>query len=523
MSINCIRTLIEDANVSNPDKIALVFGNEKLTYRELFTKVNQIAYYLAELDLPKGSRIGLYSNKGIDQVIAILAILSTNYVLVPLTKLLKAEQVEYIIGDCDIKCIITDKIKLESIEEIKFNGHIISYETSHKDLPSFEEIYKYYNKPYTCDVNGHSNAVITYSFGLSGKPNGIVISHRNLIDSARVVSQYLHLEQNDVISGLLIFNLDYGLNQLFCSLYKRATLALHRFVLPSDFFNHIINDKITVLPLMPINISDMFDEDEHRLPSAELLKGVRIITSSGGNVTAKMIKDLEKHFTNAKFYSMHGLTEAFRSTYLDPSQLKIRPNSIGKAIPDVELYVIDENGKECAPRVVGELIHRGGYIYKGFWNAPKETEQRFKSIDILKNAINLEGQLRDEIVVKTGDFVYKDEEGYFYFVSRQDDMIKTRGFRVNPYEIESVIDNIFPSIDQCAVFSIENEEIEEEIVLVYSGNSELNSSEILFELKKHLASYMIPSKIIYKKSLPLIPSDKNRINKEELKKELTTK
>ena len=523
MSINCIRTLIEDANVSNPDKIALVFGNEKLTYRELFTKVNQIAYYLAELDLPKGSRIGLYSNKGIDQVIAILAILSTNYVLVPLTKLLKAEQVEYIIGDCDIKCIITDKIKLESIEEIKFNGHIISYETSHKDLPSFEEIYKYYNKPYTCDVNGHSNAVITYSFGLSGKPNGIVISHRNLIDSARVVSQYLHLEQNDVISGLLIFNLDYGLNQLFCSLYKRATLALHRFVLPSDFFNHIINDKITVLPLMPINISDMFDEDEHRLPSAELLKGVRIITSSGGNVTAKMIKDLEKHFTNAKFYSMHGLTEAFRSTYLDPSQLKIRPNSIGKAIPDVELYVIDENGKECAPRVVGELIHRGGYIYKGFWNAPKETEQRFKSIDILKNAINLEGQLRDEIVVKTGDFVYKDEEGYFYFVSRQDDMIKTRGFRVNPYEIESVIDNIFPSIDQCAVFSIENEEIEEEIVLVYSGNSELNSSEILFELKNHLASYMLPSKIIYKKSLPLIPSDKNRINKEELKKELTTK
>ena len=523
MSINCIRTLIEDTNASNPNKVALIYGNEKLTYNQLFVKVNQIAYYLSELDLPKGSRIGVYSNKGIDQVVAILAILSTQYVLVPLTKLLKPEQVEYIISDCDIECIITDKIKLESIEEIKFNGHIISYETSHKDLPSFEEIYKYYNKPYTCDVNGHSNAVITYSFGLSGKPNGIVISHRNLIDSARVVSQYLHLEQNDVISGLLIFNLDYGLNQLFCSLYKRATLALHRFVLPSDFFNHIINDKITVLPLMPINISDMFDEDEHRLPSAELLKGVRIITSSGGNVTAKMIKDLEKHFTNAKFYSMHGLTEAFRSTYLDPSQLKIRPNSIGKAIPDVELYVIDENGKECAPRVVGELIHRGGYIYKGFWNAPKETEQRFKSIDILKNAINLEGQLRDEIVVKTGDFVYKDEEGYFYFVSRQDDMIKTRGFRVNPYEIESVIDNIFPSIDQCAVFSIENEEIEEEIVLVYSGNSELNSSEILFELKNHLASYMLPSKIIYKKSLPLIPSDKNKINKEELKKELKTK
>lgn len=523
MSINCIRTLIEDSNISNPNKVALVFGNEKLTYSELFTKVNQIAYYLSELDLPKGSRIGVYSNKGIDQVVAILAILSTNYVLVPLTKLLKSEQVEYIIGDCDIKCIITDKIKLESIEEIKFAGHIISYETSHKNLPSFEEIYKYYNKPYSCDVNGHDNAVITYSFGLSGKPNGIVISHRNLIDSARVVSQYLKLEENDVISGILIFNLDYGLNQIFCSLYKRATLALHRFVLPNDFFNHIINDKVTVLPVMPINIIEMFDEDSHRLPNSALLENVRIITSSGGNVTSKMLNDIEKHFIKAKFFSMHGLTEAFRSTYLDPSQLKIRPESIGKAIPDVELYVIDENGNECPPRVVGELIHRGGYIYKGFWNAPKETNERFKSIEILKNVISLEGQLCDEIVVKTGDYVYKDEEGYFYFVSRHDDMIKTRGFRVNPYEIESVVEKQIKDIERCAVFSIENEEIEEEIILVYTAKSEINSSEILFELKNHLASYMIPSKIIYKKSLPLVPSDKNKINKEELKKELTLK
>ncbi|MAC84816.1 MAG: AMP-dependent synthetase [Arcobacter sp.] len=523
MSINCIRTLIEEANISNPDKVALTLGHEKITYSELFTKVNQIAYYLNELNMPSKSRIGIYSNKGIDQVIAILAILSTDYILVPLTKLLKQEQVEYIINDCNIECIITDKIKLESIEEINFKGNVISYETAHKDLPSFEEIYKYYNKPYECNISGHQNAAITYSFGMSGKPKGIVISHRNFIDSARVVSQYLELKEEDVISGTLLFNLDYGLNQIFCSLYKRATLALHRFVLPNDFFNHVINDKVTVLPLMPINLTDMFDEEENRLPSSELLQNVRIITSSGGNVTNKMITDIEKYFSNAKFYSMHGLTEAFRSTYLDPSQLKIRPDSIGKAIPDVELYVIDEDGNECAPRVVGELVHRGGYIYQGYWKGPKQTAQRFKSAQILKNIINLDGELNDEIVVATGDYVYKDEEGYLYFVSRQDNMIKTRGFRVSPYEIESVVYKNISEIEQCAVFSIENKEIEEEIVLVYTANSELSAKEITFELKKHLASYMIPSKIIYKKSLPLIPSDKNKINIDELKRELTSK
>ena len=520
MSINCIRSLLEDAVQSHSDKTAVLFNGKAVSYGELFGKVNQVACYLDELGLPPNSRIGVYSNKGIEQVIAILAILSTDYILVPLTKLLKPEQVEYIINDCGIRCIITDKLKLESIEEIDFDGHVISYETASQDVASFDEIYKYYNKPYTCDISGHNNAVITYSFGLTGTPKGIVISHRNLLDSARVVSQYLQLERDDVISGLLIFNLDYGLNQIFCTLYKRATLALHRFILPEDFFNHLIDDKVTVLPLMPVNISQMFDDDGHRIPSPELFDGLRIITSSGGNVTEKMIRDCKQTFRNAAFYSMHGLTEAFRSTYLDPGQVLIRPDSIGKPIPDVELYVINEEGRECAPREVGELIHRGGYIYRGFWNAPEETAQRFKSIEILKDVISLEGQLTDEIVVASGDYVYKDEEGYFYFVSRHDDMIKTMGFRVSPYEIESVVRKNLPQIDQSAVFSIENELIEEEIVLVYSAPSEISEKEILFELKKHLASYMIPSKVVYRKSLPLVQSDKNRINKDELKREL---
>ncbi|GAA6170663.1 acyl-CoA ligase (AMP-forming), exosortase A system-associated [Colwellia sp. KU-HH00111] len=522
MSINCVRSLLEAAVQSHSDKTAVLFNNNNITYAELFTKVNQVAYYLNELDLPKDSRIGIYSTKGIEQVIAVLAILSTDYILVPLTTLLKAEQVEYIINDCDIKCIITDKVKLESIEEINFSGHIISYETASKGIASFDEIFKYYNKPYLCDINGHSNALITYSFGVSGTPKGIVISHRNLIDSARVVSQYLQLAQSDVISGVLIFNLDYGLNQIFCTLYKKATLALHRFILADDFFNHIINDKVTILPLMPINISQMFDEDIQRIPSAELFSGVKTITSSGGNVTAKMIKDCKNTFKQANFYSMHGLTEAFRSTYLDPSQVQIRPDSIGKAIPDVELYVINEDGKECGVREVGELIHRGGYIYRGFWNAPEQNAERFKSVQILKDVINLEGQLTDELVVATGDYVYKDEEGYFYFVSRKDDMIKTRGFRVSPFEVESVVAKNIPQIENCAVFGLENEQIEEEIVMVYSAINEITEKEILFELKKHLASYMIPSRVVYKKSLPLIQSDKNKINKEELKRALVS-
>ena len=520
MSISCIRNLLVNAAQTHPDKVAIRYAEQQLSYSQLLAQVNQVALYLKELDLPKGSRVGIYTKKDISQVTAILAVLSTDYILVPLTRLLKPEQVQYIIDDCEIRCVITDKLKLESIEEIRFDGHIISIETAGKDIASFEEIFKYYKRDFHCEINGHNNAVITYSFGLTGTPKGIVISHRNLIDSARVVSQYLDLAETDVISGLLIFNLDYGLNQIFCSLLNKATLALHRFILPEDFFNHLLNDEVTVLPLMPVNISQMFDEDLYALPDVELFDKVRIITSSGGNVTERMINHCEKTFRNARFYSMHGLTEAFRSTYLDPSQIKIRPDSIGKAIPDVELYVIDEDGKACEPRQVGELIHRGGYIYRGFWNAPADTAERFKSVNILQHAIDLEGQLADEIVVATGDYVYKDEEGYLYFVSRRDDMIKTSGFRVSPLEIESVVSRHLPQIEQCAVFGMDNPHIEEEIVMVYSAAGELSEKEIAFELKKHLATYMIPSRIVYRKSLPMVQSDQSQINKDELKREI---
>ena len=519
MSVNSIRNLLELAAKYEPKKIGLVHNSEALNYEELKIKVDQIAHYLSTIGLKKGSRVGIYSNKSVSQVIAILALLSTEYLFVPITRLLKSEQVKHIINDCNISCIITDSAKIENIKAIEFEGKIISYEASPKSDVSFEEIYKCYSAVIDCDIKGHDSAAITYSFGSTGNPKGIVIDHRAFIDGARIVSNYLDIKSTDIISGVLSFNLDYGLNQIFTTLYKKATLAIHKFALPSDFFTHIINDNITVLPLMPIHITQMFDEDPHRIPQAEHFKKLKTVTSSGGNITPLMVKNITTHFPLVKFYSMHGLTEAFRSAYLDPSQIHIRPNSIGKAIPDVQLYVINEKGEECKPREVGELIHRGACIYKGFWNAPEESSKRFKSISILDKVREPDGQLTDEIVIASGDYVYTDEEGYIYFVSRKDDMIKTQGYRVSPHEIESVVCDNIELITQCAVFSVPNQDIEEEIVMVYGGKSELGRNEILFELKKHLPNYMLPEQIIYRKNMPLKSLHEKQIDKEVLRNE----
>ncbi len=520
MSINSIRNLVEIANEKTSSKIALIDKFGKLTYGEVYEQVNKLAHYITTLELEKGARIGIYSNKNNQKVISILAVLSTDYVLVPITKLLKAEQVEYIIKDCDISCMITDEQKLKTLKETSYNGKIITVESCDEDIVSFKEIYKCYSSSYDCSIKGHDNAAITYSFAGSGFPKGVVISHKNLIDSARVVYNYLEIKEDDVLSGLLSFSFDYGLNQIFTSFYARATFAIYTFFTPTDFFAHILKDKVTVIGAMPVHFSQMFDEDSHRLPSPSQLEHVRVITSSGANVTMTMIEKIEEYFPKAKFYSMSGHTEAFRSAYLDPSQIKIRPNSIGKAIPDVDLYVINEKGYECAPREVGQLIHRGAGIYRGFWNSQEDTDNSFKSIKILENVIDLQQGLTDEVVVATGDYAYKDEEGYIYFVCRHDDMIKTSGYRISPLEIETVVYENIPEVKECAVFGIENEKIEEEVVLVYSGTKELAKNEIIFELKKHLPSYMIPTTIVFKANMPMDSKDKSKIDKGALKEEI---
>jgi len=518
MTVNTVRELLENAAAVAPGKRALIFGPEQITYAELLERVNRIARYLETLELPPGSRIGIYSDKSLEQVVAILAILSTEYVLVPITRLLKPEQVHHIIEDCGIACIITDTKKIGTVKVTGFSGRILSYTATEESDVSFAEILKCTPAEYSCSVRGHANAAITYSFGSSGDPRGIVIDHRGLYDGAAIVSKYLGIRSDDVISGILSFNLDYGLNQIFTALYNTATLAIHRFVLPADFFGHLIDDGVTVLPLMPIHITRIFDEDPHRIPRPEHFRRLRIVTSSGGNITPLMIKNVTARFPDAKFYSMHGLSEAFRSAYLEPEQIHIRPASIGKAVPGVELYIVNEEGEACRPREVGELIHRGACIYRGYWNAPEETARRFKSIRILEKILCPEGELIDEIVVASGDYVYADEEGYIYFVGRKDDMIKTQGYRVSPHEIERVVYEHLPHITECVVFSVPDEEIEEEIVLVYGGPGELSRKEILFELKKHLPNYMLPGRILYDPDMPRKSLHSKAIDRDALRR-----
>jgi acyl-CoA synthetase (AMP-forming)/AMP-acid ligase II len=522
MSVSSVQYLLKSATITAGEKVAVTLGNEIITFSELGVKVDKLASYLISLNLKKGARIGILSNKTIDQVISVLAVLSTPYVFVPISNLLKASQIKFIIDDAGIEVVLIDKSKLKILDQSGYKGKVISCDRCEReDLICFDEIFRVYNISLFEELYAHDNAAIIYTSGSTGLPKGIVLSHRNLFDGARIISYYLKLKQEDIIAGVLSFTFDYGLNQIFCTLYKRATLALHTFFLPNDFFQCLIDQNITVLPLMPVFLSRMFSESRFSDFDPGFFDQVRLVCSSGGRVTSRMIENIGKYFRKADFYSMYGLTEAFRSTYLDPRELKVRPASIGKAIPDVEIYVVNDEGKECGPNQPGELVHRGGVIAKGYWNREQDTLEKFRSIKTLSRIIDMDPATSDEIVVYSGDYVYKDEDGFLYFISRKDEMIKSSGYRISPFEIETTVQDVIKDIRECAVFSIENQEIGQEIVMVYtSEKEELDKEEIIFELKKHLPNYMIPTMIIYRKNLPVTIANQGKINKSVLKEEI---
>jgi acyl-coenzyme A synthetase/AMP-(fatty) acid ligase len=249
---------------------------------------------------------------------------------------------------------------------------------------------------------------------------------------------------------------------------------------------------------MPVIISRIFESKYHNSQKIKDFNFVRCVCSSGGRVSQTMINQLKKTFNKSEIYLMYGLTEAFRSTFLPPNQIDLRPTSIGKAIPEVEIYVLDENNNDCPPGVPGELIHRGGCISKGYWNDKFKTEERFKIIE----------RFPGERVVFSGDIVKKDEDGFLYFISRKDNMLKNSGIRISPSEVEETIEKFF-KINMCVIFGIENENVGHDLVLIYSLNSNetLETKELENYLKFNLPSHMVPKYYFHVTEFPSTGND----------------
>lgn len=509
----CLHHLLYNNLVKSPEADAIVFKEHHVSYQQLFTLVEQQSQALQNLDLQSQERVAIYLPKQIETVSSFIAVTKAGGVFVPINPVLKASQVAHILSDCNVKILITSKNRLLGLADALHHctdlRAIVLVDNDTAGLS--EQTYQVLDWPTFIQLGqqaslNHVNlidadmAAILYTSGSTGKPKGVVLSHRNIIAGAESVAEYLQIQSTDRILAVLPFSFDYGLNQLTTCLLMGATCILMDYLLPKDVINALAKYQITALAAVPPLWSQLADLNWPEQINTHL----RYMTNSGGKMPKSVLQKLRGKVPQSQFYLMYGLTEAFRSSYLPPEQIDIRPDSMGKAIPNAQIMVVREDGSPCAPHEPGELVHRGALVSLGYWNDPAKTAERFKPAPG-----QLSGLPLTEIAVWSGDTVTMDEEGYLFFVGRKDDMIKTSGYRVSPSEIEEVI---YASglVKEAAAIGIEHNTLGQAVVVIVSpqDDSEFNPQHLTDCCKAQLPNFMVPAKIEVLTDLPRNPNGK---------------
>jgi acyl-coenzyme A synthetase/AMP-(fatty) acid ligase len=320
-----------------------------------------------------------------------------------------------------------------------------------------------------------------------------MITDKNLALGAKIVSQYTKLSRQDVILSPLRPNFDYGLNQIWQTMLIGAKLADADMRQPHLFYKKIQEISPTIIPLMPAIIKILRNPLLERLKKKCDLSKVRLVCSSGGKLSESDLDWLENTFNNAWICPMYGLTEAFRSTYIPEEFYNKKRSSIGIAIPCCEVKIIDKNDQELPPGQIGELVHFGGCISNGYLKLPDKTKEKFKPLKTLP----------DEKCVRSGDLAFKDEDGYIYFVGRNDEMIKSNGIRVSPTEIETELTGCSGVIDSMAFGNAALEQASTKIYCCIITNNDFDADLFKQEIKNKIPSHLRPYAYLIMKEFPL--------------------
>ncbi|WGG48197.1 acyl-CoA ligase (AMP-forming), exosortase A system-associated [Rugamonas sp. DEMB1] len=514
-----VHDLLFEAARRAPAAEALVHGARRLDYAALAEAVRGAAGALLRQGLGRQERLAVYLEKNPENVTAMFGAAAAGASFVPVNPLLKPEQVAYILADCDVAVLVTSVERLRLLKPalagcpalrlVLLTGLAAGAappewpELPGLRLRGWDELMAASAladgavAPHRC-VDADM-AAIMYTSGSTGKPKGVVLSHRNLVAGAHSVADYLENSPADRILALLPLSFDYGLSQLTTGFRAGACVVLLNHLLPQDVLRAVRDEAITGLAGVP--------------PLWRQLAGLnwpadctlRYLTNSGGAMPRPTLDALRRALPAARPFLMYGLTEAFRSTYLPPEELERRPDSMGRAIPNAEIMVLRPDGSECDADEPGELVHRGALVGMGYWNDPVNTALRYRVL-----APRVAGLTLPEIAVWSGDTVRKDAEGFLYFIGRNDEMIKTSGYRVSPAEIEEVV-YARQQVAEAAAFGVPHPALGQAIVVVASvrDGDALTPEELLAACRPELPGYMLPAKIvIWPESLPRNPNGK---------------
>jgi len=485
-----------------PDKVALVSRKQRYTYAELERRANAIAHTLVHRGVGCGDRVVVFFENGVEAVVAFWAVLKANAVVCVVHPQTKADKLAYLLTDCRAAAIVTDA-SLANVfvpaaarsEHLRLAVVAGAFEPSRLEpvrVVSFEEATTHPNEasPPRRRAIDVDLAAIIYTSGSTGDAKGVMLTHRNMLTAATSLTTLLENVEDDVILGMFPLAFNYGLYQMIMSFKLGARFVLeHSFAYPADVLNRIAEERVTGFPGVPTVFAILAELKS--LASFDL-SSVRYVTNTAAALTVKHITMLKDTFPHARIYSMYGMTECKRCTYLPPADIDRKPGSVGVAIPNTELWIVDENDRRLGPGEVGELVIRGATVMRGYWGKPAETAKMLRP-----------GPLPGEVVLYTGDYCKLDDEGYLYFVGRMDDIIKSRGEKVAPKEVENVLANV-PGVKEVAVVGVPDALLGQAVkaFVVLEQDARLTVKDLERECRARLEDFMVPKHIELRDELP---------------------
>ena len=495
-----------------PEKDAIVCGDAHTPYRLAWDRVSSFATGLRRLGTKRGDRIGVYTEANEIQALSILGVSRAGGVFVPVNEVLFPQQVTHIVDDCGMRGLITSRKKLDRVAEVLAATKTLDFVVVVDDGPlpdwpvDVQRFADLVEGPVASDWRelsiGSDLAALIYTSGSTGRAKGVMLSHAQIMAGAAIVANYLGTTHEHRTLAALPFSFDAGLNQLMTAMLHGASVVIKPFVFARQLVETLVDEEITgmggVPPLWSLMAQPSSSLAKHTYPH------LRYISNTGGAMPPSVLEVLRKHLPDAQIFLMYGLTEAFRSTYLPPEELDRRPTSMGKAIPNTEILVVNDQGDLCKPGEVGELVHRGPTVSMGYWGHPELTAKAFRPHPFASDETG-----DSERVVYSGDVVKTDEEGFLYFVARRDAMIKSSGFRVSPTEVESVL---FQSgrLREAAIVGLPDELLGQAIkAFVVPRDGEVVDEESLLAFcAERMPRHMVPKSVETLESLPKTGSGK---------------
>jgi acyl-CoA ligase (AMP-forming) (exosortase A-associated) len=499
-----------------PENPALTHGRDSMTYGALHEAVVRFAGGVAGLGLARGERVAIYLEKRFETVIASFGAPAAGGVFVPINPLSKPGQVAHILRDCNARILVTsperEALLAETLASCTELRHVV---LTRGDTPAtsngigsrigWNSLLSMPARPGHRVIDADMAAIL-YTSGSTGSPKGVVLSHRNLVIGAKSVAAYLENTSDDTLLAALPLSFDAGFSQLTTAFHAGARAVLLNYLLPRDLLKALEHERITGLTAIPPLYIHLAQLDW----PATIAGHLRYFANTGGRMPRETLTALRARLPKTKPFLMYGLTEAFRSTYLSPDEVDRRPDSIGKAIPNAEVFVLREDGTLCDADEPGELVHRGALVGMGYWNDPERTAKRFRPLPAGTPGREA-GITLPEPAVWSGDTVRMDEEGFLYFVGRRDEMIKTSGYRVSPTEVEEAL-YATRKVGECAAFGVDHDTLGQAIRVAATpppGSAELDVTAILAECRRHMPAYMVPHGIDARRGpLPRTPNGK---------------